>query len=382
MSYLKEKYKILSYVKLSTPQLLERANSIRLGWGCFYKIAFKVGLRFPLHRIINMVLNFFNIAPGQLMLNGWQYLLGLVGRYVLHARRQIRLLEDAPTSDKNWKDRYFFVKREGLFDSVGMSESGVRSAWTVRAKDNSSIEGSPVQPKQIEEEGLLNQQSKSILTAADMDKLKMKMSSKAQLEELQKKEKKAAQKSGKSPSTDDVAEAHGNTVVVQQKDFLVAIPVGDFPSLKKCKSSSPLTPSRTKGKEKHAPLILELEDSSTIRAYTTLVSPIMDALMTRHDCSILRGMTIEEVGLDAEQSGSGCSVPLRFLLVRANNAYKKKAKAYNNVVATNNALEEDNLNFKQSIIKTTNRKQLEKRLSEANLKLIDQDHELEVLRQD
>ncbi|KAF3453792.1 hypothetical protein FNV43_RR04233 [Rhamnella rubrinervis] len=40
---------------------------------------------------------------------------------------------DAPTSDKDQKERYFFIKREGLFDPVGTSDSEVRSTWTEKA---------------------------------------------------------------------------------------------------------------------------------------------------------------------------------------------------------------------------------------------------------
>ncbi|KAF3442939.1 hypothetical protein FNV43_RR16857 [Rhamnella rubrinervis] len=154
MSYLKERYGFPNNDVLSVPRAGERADSIRDGWICFYDIAFKLDLRLPLHRIINMVLNYFNIAPEQLMANGWRYLLGLIvlskrcnrpidmpiflhyfylkpseeGRYAFYARQQIRLLEEAPTSDKGWKERYFFIKREGLFDPVGMFDFKLCSA--------------------------------------------------------------------------------------------------------------------------------------------------------------------------------------------------------------------------------------------------------------
>ncbi|KAF3443760.1 hypothetical protein FNV43_RR13450 [Rhamnella rubrinervis] len=69
MSYLKERFDMPSQVKLSAPGSLERADSPHEGWICLYEIAFKIELRLPFHRIINMVLNFYSIAPGQLMPN-------------------------------------------------------------------------------------------------------------------------------------------------------------------------------------------------------------------------------------------------------------------------------------------------------------------------
>ncbi|KAF3433427.1 hypothetical protein FNV43_RR24529 [Rhamnella rubrinervis] len=78
MSYLKERFRMPNHVELSVPGPLERADSLREGWVCFYEMAFKIGLRLPLHRIINMVLNFYNVAPGQLIPNKWRYLLGLI----------------------------------------------------------------------------------------------------------------------------------------------------------------------------------------------------------------------------------------------------------------------------------------------------------------
>ncbi|KAF3455311.1 hypothetical protein FNV43_RR05759 [Rhamnella rubrinervis] len=51
--------------------------------------------------------------------------LGEEVRYAFYAWRQIRLLNDVLTSDKGEKERYFFIKMEGLFYPVSMSESGL-----------------------------------------------------------------------------------------------------------------------------------------------------------------------------------------------------------------------------------------------------------------
>ncbi|KAF3438466.1 hypothetical protein FNV43_RR21228 [Rhamnella rubrinervis] len=117
-----------------------------------------------------------------------------------------------------------------------------------------------------------------------------------------------------------------------------------------------------------------MEDNSTIQFNTALVSPIVDALMTHHDHSILIGMTIKLVALEAEQ----CALKLSKAFFKAKKAYRKKAEAYNSVATTNKTLEEDNLALKQAAMEATNRaKALERKWSEANLKLIDKDKELE-----
>ena len=50
-----------------------------------------------------------------------------VGRFTFFARRKVRILEDPPTCNKGWKDKYFFVKKEGLFGP----KSGILSAWSM-----------------------------------------------------------------------------------------------------------------------------------------------------------------------------------------------------------------------------------------------------------
>ncbi|KAF3455413.1 hypothetical protein FNV43_RR00038 [Rhamnella rubrinervis] len=423
MSYLKERFNMPNYVELFAPRPLERADSLREGWVCFYKMTFKIRLRLLLHHIINMVLNFYNIAPRQLMPNSWRYLLWLIvlseecglhidmatflyffymksseeGRYTLYARRQIRLFEDAPTSDKGWKDCYFFVKREGLFGLIGTFELGIRSTWTKRALNFSERLRTTAEQKNMIQ-ALLKTKTKSLLTipegillpilevpylhvlegcirllygvptdplwasylAADMGKLKMKIS-KAELEatKKKKKDKQAAMKGGASTQTD-------------------------------------------RGEE--------LEDSSTIRSDTTFFGPIVDSLMTNHDRSVLKEMTLDEIGLEAEQSTLKVTNPIltflrAFILPNANSrsvlqlahdaqylynavikvdkVFKKKAKAYNSIMVANKTLEEDNLALKQTAVEAAKRaEQLERKWSEADLKLIEKDKELEALRLD
>ncbi|KAF3443151.1 hypothetical protein FNV43_RR17072 [Rhamnella rubrinervis] len=133
MSYLKKRYDIPNNAVLSTFREGERADSVCDGWICFYEIAFKLGLRLPFHCIINMVLNYFNFALGQLMPNGWHYLLELIvlsERYGQPIDMPIFLHFFYLKPDE--EGRYFFIKREALFDPVGTSDFGVHSAWDER----------------------------------------------------------------------------------------------------------------------------------------------------------------------------------------------------------------------------------------------------------
>ncbi|KAF3445794.1 hypothetical protein FNV43_RR10971 [Rhamnella rubrinervis] len=134
MSYLKERYEFPNNVVLFSPREKERANSFR----DFYKIAFKIGLRLPFQSIIAIVLNYLNLTSEKLILNGWRYLLRLIvfsesygqdinmpiflrffylkldekGIYHIYTRRSTKLLKDAPTSDKNWKDQNFLLREK------------------------------------------------------------------------------------------------------------------------------------------------------------------------------------------------------------------------------------------------------------------------------
>ena len=100
-----------------------------------------------------MMLEHFQLAPSQLMLNSWRYLLGLVvlslqydiridllvflnffylksckeGRFTFYAWNKMRILKDLASGDTGWKNKFFFVKKEGLFGP----ESGVLSALSI-----------------------------------------------------------------------------------------------------------------------------------------------------------------------------------------------------------------------------------------------------------
>ena len=104
---------------------------------CFFEVAFKNGLRFPLHPFIKRVLQHFNVCPSQLSPNFWGILVGLLiifrdrglgvpsiallldffsvkevaeGFLYISKRSNAKLIIlDLPSSHKYWKECYFFV---------------------------------------------------------------------------------------------------------------------------------------------------------------------------------------------------------------------------------------------------------------------------------
>ncbi|KAF3433514.1 hypothetical protein FNV43_RR24616 [Rhamnella rubrinervis] len=245
------------------------------------------------------------------------------GKYAFYAHRPIRLLEDAPTSDKGWKERYF-IKREGLFDIIGTSDSGIRSAWS-----HSTQWG-------------IGHPSKELMKLTP-NTLKPNQSSK------------------------------GGIALVQQKDLTVAIPVEKSPPPKRQRRSSPPEPSKEIGKAPQMPkTCLRLEDIASIRSKLDQVMEIMDGLMTRHNRVILKGMKFEDISHEAEQ----CAL-------KADNAWKKKATALNNLAATNKKLDEEVQRLQQIAADTIRKtEQLEKNWSEADLKLTEKEEKLRNLRLD
>ncbi|KAF3443043.1 hypothetical protein FNV43_RR16964 [Rhamnella rubrinervis] len=315
MPYLKKRYGFPENAVLSAPVDKERGDSVRDGWVCFYEIAFKLGLRLPFHHIISMVLKYFNLAPGQLMPNEWHYLLGLIvlseqlrqhinmpiflhffclkpgeeGRYAFYARKQTKLLSGAPTSDKGWKDRYFFIKKEGpnlLSICAALNQS---ARLSINTKQNESIdilraaeknlnllltaksfrsvgywpsqkqarEASPSQPQAesiskgipllfIEAsythilEGcirLLYGEPTDPLWASfptiDMGKMKVAPPTAEQLaeKERRRKEKKAARKVSELGPSKDSEPTPGGTIIVKPKDLVVAATAKRSPSV-------------------------------------------------------------------------------------------------------------------------------------------------------
>ncbi|KAF3457338.1 hypothetical protein FNV43_RR01995 [Rhamnella rubrinervis] len=263
MSYLKEKFDIPSQIKLSAPEPLERADSPRDGWICLYEIAFKIGLRLPFHRIINMVLNFYSIAPGQLMPNSWRYLLGLIVQ-----SEKCGLQIDMATF------LYFFYMKPSQEEGrIDFTPGSLNLRLRITANNFEEEDPFTQQSEEIPEGiplpilevpylhvlegcirllyGVPTDPLWASYPAADMGKLKMKIS-KAELEatKKKKKDKQAAAKGGASSATDKGEERPTLTVVVELSSLPIAIPSGDSPPPKRPRRSSPPAPAQDKGKEK------------------------------------------------------------------------------------------------------------------------------------
>ncbi|KAK0592474.1 hypothetical protein LWI29_019771 [Acer saccharum] len=132
-------YGIPNDVELRAPKEYERADWDIPGWTCLYEYTFRLGFRFPIPQLVRRMLVYYELAPGQLMPNTWRILLGLgilcernniqfglgcllhnyylkehltdIGRYSLVSRNKKRdLIIDTKTNDRNWKDKFFFVK--------------------------------------------------------------------------------------------------------------------------------------------------------------------------------------------------------------------------------------------------------------------------------
>ena len=127
---------------------------------CFFKVAFKNGLRFRLYPFIKRVLQHFNVFPSQLSPNFWGVLVGLLvvfrdrglgvpsinllldffsvkevaeGFLYISKRSSAKLItSDLPSSHKYWKERYFFVNgRHWEYNPFNREDTlGVPTIWT------------------------------------------------------------------------------------------------------------------------------------------------------------------------------------------------------------------------------------------------------------
>ena len=127
---------------------------------CFFEVAFKNGLRFPLHPFIKRVLQHFNVCPSQLSPNFWGILVGLLvvfrdkglgvpsiallldlfsmkevveGFLYLYKRSSaLLIISELPSSHKYWKECYFFVSgRRWEYDPINQEDTlGVPVVWT------------------------------------------------------------------------------------------------------------------------------------------------------------------------------------------------------------------------------------------------------------
>ncbi|KAF3453188.1 hypothetical protein FNV43_RR03626 [Rhamnella rubrinervis] len=89
---------------------------------------------------------------------------------------------------------------------------------------------------------------------------------------------------------------------------------------------------------------LGLEDSASVRAEPDQVTKIVDSLMTRHDRVILRGMSLKDIGHEAEQCALKLAQDCWYfteMIIKMDNVFKKKTTALNNLTAMNKSLGEE-----------------------------------------
>ena len=126
----------------------------------FFEVAFENSLRFPLHPLIKMVLQHFNVCLSQLSPDFWGVLVELLvvfrdrglgvpsiallldffsvkeaaeGFFYISKRSNAKLIiSDLPSSHKYWKERYFFVSgRHWEYNPFDREDIlGVPAFWT------------------------------------------------------------------------------------------------------------------------------------------------------------------------------------------------------------------------------------------------------------
>ncbi|RZR95738.1 hypothetical protein BHM03_00024611 [Ensete ventricosum] len=130
---IRERYSIPTEYRLHFSQPAQRPYSLDAPDMCISVDALEVGLRFPLHPLIEECLRWWRISPSQVMPNSWRYLVVFLGEcrgagiiptrdlfmacfrlcksrggYYLTARVGFRV-SGAPSSNKGWKSRYLYV---------------------------------------------------------------------------------------------------------------------------------------------------------------------------------------------------------------------------------------------------------------------------------
>ncbi|KAF3440324.1 hypothetical protein FNV43_RR18608 [Rhamnella rubrinervis] len=219
------------------------------------------------------------------------------GRYQLYARKSTKLLKDAKTSDKNWKDRYFFVKSESSFDPDGSSKYPIRLAWTERGPKlifpyATTLNISARLPTSVEQNGVRHNNEPRI-----------------------------------SPKRNPLREKNNSNQAP--------------PLASKDKDKAALAPKKG----------LTLENSSSIRTDPKQAIQIVDSLMSRHDRVDLNSMSLEKISQEVEQNALKLAQSCKFLSERwskANASFKKKTAALSNATTTIKALEEENLLLKKT----------------------------------
>ncbi|RRT50318.1 hypothetical protein B296_00029981, partial [Ensete ventricosum] len=133
LAVIRGRYSIPAEYGLYVLQPKQRPYSSNAPGMCISMDALEVGLRFPLHPLIEECLRWWRISPNQVACNSWRYLVVLLGEgrgagiiptwdlfmtcfhlcksqggYYLTARVSFRV-SGAPSNNKGWKSRYLFV---------------------------------------------------------------------------------------------------------------------------------------------------------------------------------------------------------------------------------------------------------------------------------
>uniref|UniRef100_A0A2N9GN99 Transposase (putative) gypsy type domain-containing protein n=1 Tax=Fagus sylvatica TaxID=28930 RepID=A0A2N9GN99_FAGSY len=129
---IRRRYQIPDDVVLRIPDSDERACCPKyVGDVAFYEADLKAGLRFPMQPFVRELLDFLGLAPGQVNPNGWRTIIACM---VMWRNRDAnsRVVQGLPTSDRIWKDKYFFVcgdNWERLPQEDPRDFVGVRRSW-------------------------------------------------------------------------------------------------------------------------------------------------------------------------------------------------------------------------------------------------------------
>jgi hypothetical protein len=139
---IRRRYQIPDDVVLRIPDSDERACCPKYeGDVAFYEADLRAGLRFPMQPFVRELLDFLGLAPGQVNPNGWRTIISCMVMWRVNSNGQedltvdeflfcyepcqialsrgfwtfknrdanTRIVQGLPSSDRIWKDKYFFV---------------------------------------------------------------------------------------------------------------------------------------------------------------------------------------------------------------------------------------------------------------------------------
>uniref|UniRef100_A0A2N9HR96 Transposase (putative) gypsy type domain-containing protein n=1 Tax=Fagus sylvatica TaxID=28930 RepID=A0A2N9HR96_FAGSY len=162
---IRRRYQIPDDVVLRIPDPNERACCPKYeGDVAFYEADLRAGLRFPIQPFVRELLDFLSLAPGQVNPNGWRTIISCMVMWRVNSNGEedltvdeflfcyepvqialsrgfwmfknrdanSRVVQGLPSSDRIWKDRYFFVcgdNWERLPQEDPRDFVGVRRSW-------------------------------------------------------------------------------------------------------------------------------------------------------------------------------------------------------------------------------------------------------------